>query len=391
MYENLLYESESNSLDFKAEQYEFEKASDEKKSELLKDILAFSNAWLRTTAYILIGVRDNKSAKAEIIGLQKDIDDAQLQQFINGKTNIPVDFNYKTIQLEGKKIGVIEITHTKRPVYIKKDYGRLKANIVYYRRGSSTAVATPEEIFNMGKDDTNKNQDIPLLEIDFCNYKSRDVIGESLNIHSSLINLEHRKNIPDFRSESPKPKSIFDTHIEIKMFHDNTEYYRELFDYYWIHKRINYINLSISNKSQFLATGIKVSITLRKEDGFGIFPTSKLPELPEKQHRTYPLPLTRKPINPASFLHQKKISIENNEDDWLIDLTIDKIYPNSTHYIEDQIVIFSSINFDKILNIKIFGDNIPFPIEQTLSLKCETKEIDSSLKSIIALHEEDSR
>ena len=39
LIEALLYEDESTTLDFKREQYPFEKASDGYKSELLKDIL----------------------------------------------------------------------------------------------------------------------------------------------------------------------------------------------------------------------------------------------------------------------------------------------------------------------------------------------------------------
>jgi hypothetical protein len=52
----LLFEAEGAELDFKREQYSFEGADDRVKSELLKDILAFANAWRRTDAYILIGV-----------------------------------------------------------------------------------------------------------------------------------------------------------------------------------------------------------------------------------------------------------------------------------------------------------------------------------------------
>jgi predicted HTH transcriptional regulator len=52
----LLSEDEGTALDFKRDQYPFEDATDEQKSEFLKDILAFANAWRRSNAYILIGV-----------------------------------------------------------------------------------------------------------------------------------------------------------------------------------------------------------------------------------------------------------------------------------------------------------------------------------------------
>ena len=58
LLESLLYQEESEALDFKIQQYPFSEATDEQKSELLKDILAFANAWRQTDAYILIGVQE---------------------------------------------------------------------------------------------------------------------------------------------------------------------------------------------------------------------------------------------------------------------------------------------------------------------------------------------
>jgi hypothetical protein len=47
LMERLLYENESAALDFKMDQYPFVGATDDEKGELLKDILAFANAWRR--------------------------------------------------------------------------------------------------------------------------------------------------------------------------------------------------------------------------------------------------------------------------------------------------------------------------------------------------------
>ena len=50
--EQLLYEAEGPSLDFKRDQYRFEGVSDDEKGELLKGILSMANAWRRSDAYI---------------------------------------------------------------------------------------------------------------------------------------------------------------------------------------------------------------------------------------------------------------------------------------------------------------------------------------------------
>jgi hypothetical protein len=141
LIEQLLYEDEGNALDFKLKQYNFISATDEEKSELLKDIPSFTNSWRRETAYILIGVEEIKGDKNKVIGITEHLDDANLQQFVNSKTNNPIEFSYKTIQYDYKKIGLIEIPIQKRPFYLQKDFGKLRRDKVYIRRGSSTAIA----------------------------------------------------------------------------------------------------------------------------------------------------------------------------------------------------------------------------------------------------------
>ena len=148
--EELLNESESSSLDFKRDQYAFEHATDEQKGELLKDVLAFTNAWRRTDAYILIGIEEVKGARSSVVGITSHFDDAKIQQFVNSKTNRPVTFSYKTTTFEGVQIGIFHIPIQDRPIYINKKFGNLEANKVYIRRGSSTDFASPDEIAKIG-------------------------------------------------------------------------------------------------------------------------------------------------------------------------------------------------------------------------------------------------
>ena len=148
--ESLLFEEEGGELDFKRAQYKFEQATDAEKSELLKDILAFANAWRRAEAYIFIGVEEVKGARSTVIGITHHIDDAKLQQFVNSKTNRPVDMSYIPLELDGKQVALIQIPLQQRPVFLLKDYGLLSKNTVYVRRGSSTDVAKPDEIARMG-------------------------------------------------------------------------------------------------------------------------------------------------------------------------------------------------------------------------------------------------
>lgn len=146
----LLNEDESTSLDFKRDQYPFDDATDDAKCELLKDILAFANAWRRIDAYILVGVNEVRGGRSQPGGVQRHLDDAKLQEFVNFKTNRPINFSYQVVAVEHTELGVIHVPIQDRPTYLRKNYGKLKANTVYIRRGSSTAIATPDEIVKMG-------------------------------------------------------------------------------------------------------------------------------------------------------------------------------------------------------------------------------------------------
>ena len=148
---SLLEMNEGPSLDFKQEQYRFNNASEREKSELLKDILAFANSQRYRTAYILIGVKDVKGGSSEAVGVEEHLDDANLHQFVNSKTNKPVEFSYFQFQLEDKQIGVLRIPIQLRPIYTINKYGKIPAKTVYMRDGSSTRPASPDDIADMGR------------------------------------------------------------------------------------------------------------------------------------------------------------------------------------------------------------------------------------------------
>lgn len=149
LVQSLLFEEESTNLDFKRDQYKFTDATEAEKSELLKDILAFANAFRRADAFIVIGVKDQKGQGKSLVGVDELLDDAQLQQFVNSKTQKPLSFSYRNLTFRETNISIIQIPVQERPFYISKDYGRLKKNVVYIRRGSATDEATPDEILTM--------------------------------------------------------------------------------------------------------------------------------------------------------------------------------------------------------------------------------------------------
>ena len=181
-FEQVLYEEEGPTLDFKRDQYAFAKASDDDKSELLKDILGFVNCWRRSEALIVIGVAEVQGGRSIVHGVAEHLQDHSLQQFVNNMTNRPVQFCYQAFEFEGKQVGIIRIEQQQRPVYLKKDYGKLQKEKVYIRRGSSTDPSKPagiEEIALMGT----SNQPVPLhatLEIEFADVDREVPLGKRI-------------------------------------------------------------------------------------------------------------------------------------------------------------------------------------------------------------------
>jgi len=183
----LCLEGESSRLDYKRDQYPFEGVPDPKKVELFKDILAMANAFRSQPAYILIGVEQQDDGTGKVTGIAKDrfIDDANLQQFINFKTNKQIDFISYSVPVDDDKIvQVIEIPVQKeRPYYPVRRFVGINEHAVWVRAGSSSHEALPEEIAQMGRDDQiRQNQriiDISLIvpgnEIGNINFRAFEI------------------------------------------------------------------------------------------------------------------------------------------------------------------------------------------------------------------------
>src|SRR5207245_718297 len=104
----LLQCSESETLDFKSKQYPFTGATDEEKSELLKDIVAMANAWKTSDGFILIGIEEKHERVVGVCGADATLHDHDVQQFINTKINRPVSFR---IELQSYQNATLTIVH----------------------------------------------------------------------------------------------------------------------------------------------------------------------------------------------------------------------------------------------------------------------------------------
>ncbi len=153
---------ERGRLDFKKEQYPRDKSG---AAELAKDVMAMANA-LRSgdePAHILVGVVEVKPEKTGlIVGIPAEDceDDAHIQQRIGSLLNRVPSVSFEAVQVDGLLVGVYTIYPGRRPFFPLRDSGdgprdkkTLIHHVAFVRRGSSTDIASPEEIIEWHRED----------------------------------------------------------------------------------------------------------------------------------------------------------------------------------------------------------------------------------------------
>lgn len=378
-FENLLNESESDYLDFKQDQYRFDGATEEEKSEILKDILAFANAWRRTDAYILVGVREVKGGRSQVVGISKHIDDASLQQFVNSKLQKPISFFYTAFEFEGKQVGIIHIPVQERPFYTKQKYGKVKPHVVYLRRGSSTDEAEPDEIARMGVASVSNAQlTAPVVDCEFSNPITRKLYGKEIEVTSTLLKVSGP--IPNF---APKQNSLAITSLTNS---PNRGYYRELFRLYDYQYLLKKVGIRLRNPGIVTAFNARLEIFIANEDV--LFATkSDFPDRPRK-YFDFLAPIQERVSFPAIEQIGSRLSIDKNGDGWLITITFGSIQPKAEDWLEEPIFIGSRKSQDVHFEAVIYADNAPDPIRVPLCVHFQVEEVVRTIDELELDHEQ---
>jgi len=274
----LRYKSEGTDIDFKSTQYRFIGANDDDKSEMLKDILAIANAWRDGAGYILLGFKDQRPHPALVMGINASIDDAKLQQFVNGKVKPKLTFKYDEVLYEGKTVGIITIPKQNRPFYLATPYGKLKSNVVYVRRGSSTDEAEPPEIAAMAMADTKRAEvrlDLSVLTVS----------NEDLPDTFPLNYLQFPERLPDYESPRQDTGPFGVSGIVPSMWQDNRHFWRECAEYARVHSALIEMRFVLMNRSEVQLSNAKLEVSAEPLDGqiVQLLAGADLPRLPTNQ------------------------------------------------------------------------------------------------------------
>ena len=353
LVEDLLHESEGTSLDFKSAQYPFEYATDEVKSELLKDVLAFANSWRRTTAYILIGVEEVKGGRSNVVGVRKHLDDASLHQFVNGKTQRPVEFSYQVISIEGTTIGAIEIPLQERPTYLKKRFGKLRENEVPIRDGSSTRAATPEEIAKMGAQDVIGRA--PELALQWADLTGRDVLPSPLTIRSIVLD----PRLPPDTFARRRPHRMGTDPFS------NSDYSREIIAYAAERAFLTGLAFRLQNSGSVVGKRVRFVGQVAKAAGVDI--RNWIDDPPDR--------LIVPHISESAFRSSNDIDLSVREfvDRWEIDIDFGDVRPHDDSWTTNELFIGSIEPGVISLQGELRGDNLPEPISCELDVCFEVE------------------
>ncbi len=140
LIENLLQRQESDDLDFKSGQYNFNK--NYSKSKFIKDIVAMANTPRSGPAYILVGVQEQSGKVRGTNGVTDHPDEAMLGSIVSGKVEPTPRFTYRQVVHDSVELGLIEIPCGQPvPIMPRADYGVLRRGCVYIRRNTQNTEA----------------------------------------------------------------------------------------------------------------------------------------------------------------------------------------------------------------------------------------------------------
>ena len=325
--------------------------------------MAFANAWRLTTAYILIGVREVKGDRSEIVGVKEHLDDASLHQFVNGKTQRPVEFTYLPFRVDGVEIGVIEIPLQDRPIFLIRRFGRLDKNTVFIRDGSSTRVPTPDEIAKMGAEQVLGA--VPQFDLGWGDFDKR-VLWQSPHTVRSLI-LDPQLPAQTFS----RPR----THWLDPYY--NEDYSQEVIACAAERSLLTELGLCLQNNSGVVGKRIRFVGHLLKLGGMVV--QEWIEELPSPNSGILS---PRIPELALRSNDEPDLTLREFDNWWEVDIDFGDVRPRDEVWTDGSLFVGSTNLGLTRLEGELRGDNLPNPIECELAIKFEVNRREMDVEDV---------
>ena len=376
--EQLRYKGEGADLDFKQAQYPFSGATDYQKSELLKDILAMANAYRAGPGYILIGFKDRTPHPAEVVGISASdhIDDATLQQFVRNKVDPLLEFQYEERLFENKHVAIIAIPKQARPFAPSKDYGKVKKNAVYVRRGSSTDEAAMSEMSKMALADAVSSK------TPYVNLHMETEKNEPLPAHLALRFLEF-DDLPDYEEDNWLDMGHGIKMPVASMRLVNRDYYRDGADYHAIANRTVLIRLSLANLSDFPLGEVKLELACSAPQGkcVRILRSDELPDEPEAGDLAY----VGRGFQGVVDQLQQRVIVDERAREPVCHVILGTLRPGETGRAETDVALLPSGPGDYTISVRILAKEISTPIIKVHALTIEGEVTRMGLEDLMPL------
>lgn len=361
-FQNLLGRPESNWLDFKRDQYRFPKGdgADVVKGELLKDILGFSNARRDQDAYIVIGVKARRGQPHELVGILPDqqFDDAELQQFVNKKTNKLVEFEYLPVDFEGKQFAVIRIPEQDGLRWLTDDFGKLRKLYLYVRVGTSTEPFTPGQIYDLGVGAA--APEVPSIHVELVDWKTKKGLGSEVDVVATHYDRPKpfpkltEFGIPDRSSRLLPVLPTFDKQL-------NTRFCEEAFRFCQAEAMTTGISLRLTNQSGVTAHDVRFEMEF-PDDVFFVLSPEQMPD-PPKLHVS-PLDMSSRFKGIRPLRSPPYINCERDSANGIFRLNTEavKLQPGQKYLYSRPIYVAARNEGTHQVHGKLYADNLPAPL-----------------------------
>ena len=248
-------------------------------------------------------------------------------------------------------------TGRRRSLYATKDFGIVKASEVYYRRGSSSAIASPADVYQMGLDDEKQFKAIPVILIELADLKRRVTLGTSVKLDTINHEQHNRADYPEERSEDRGFLSSISNDV-------NENYWRELADYTLATRSLAAIGLAATNKSAELARKVRLEISQAKDSGVRL--VEDLPDFPRHNRTAFFVP----PVSLHSMINPPKgaLTLLDHNDRWTLTIDFGDIQPKATSWAANPLYVSANSAGSYSLAVKIYADNLGEPQEAEIQL-----------------------
>lgn len=299
-----------------------------------------------------MGVHRGQGRRAEVTGITDFLDDAALQQFVNSKTQRPVQFGYNQVDLDGKVVGVIHVPIQQRPLFLLKRFGSLEPEKVYLRRGSSTTVADPDEVFEMGM--AAGASPIPELEAGFADLKTWNKVGPTLLLENELLHSLADEELP----EPPRERGGLYADLALLSGRSNPDFWPQLREYLTLKNMTGRTGFVVTNTSAQTAMGVCLRLTTSCMDE--VFVTDRGLVRPRERFS----PIDGPSDSLVYGIGESDVTCNKRGGLWHIEITFNKVQAGRTVFTTDELFVGTVDQRTVVLAGEMFGDNLkPVPVE----------------------------